>query len=107
MTFNLAYLLYFQVKKSSFYSLGRLLNWGVLENVLCNNNSCLHDMKYSQGLTKPVTVPIEIISNIFSLRTCVRLGVFGLGYFFFNSGDILGFLWVFWFVFCCIFFSVV
>lgn len=83
MTFNLAYLLYFQVKKSSFYSLGRLLNWGVLENVLCNNNSCLHDMKYSQGLTKPVTVPIEIISNIFSLRTCVRLGFFGLGYFFF------------------------
>lgn len=81
MTFNLAYLLYFQVRKSSFYSLGRLLNWDVLENVLCNNNSCLHNMKYSQGLTKPTTAPVEVISNIFSSRTYVRLGVFGLGFF--------------------------
>lgn len=46
MTFNLAYLLYFQVRKSSFYSLGKLLNWDVLENALCNNKSCLHNMKY-------------------------------------------------------------
>lgn len=46
MTFNLAYLLYFQVRKSSFYSLGELLNWDVLENVLCNNKNCLYNMKY-------------------------------------------------------------
>lgn len=80
MTFNLAYLLYFQVRKSSLYSLGKLLNWDVLENVLYNNKSCLHNMKYSQGLTKPTTVPVEIISNIFSSRTHVRKGDFGLGF---------------------------
>lgn len=87
MTFNLAYLLYFQVRKSSFYSLGELLNWDVLENALCNNKNCLYNMKYSQGLTKPTAVPIEIISNIFSSRTYVRLRGFGLG--FLNSEDVL------------------